>query len=372
MSGAVQLTAIGKTFPNGARALRNVHLRLPARQLTTLLGPSGCGKTTLLRMVAGLERPSTGQVEIGGRDVTGLGPAQRPISMVFQSYALFPHLSVLDNVRYGLRTRLSSATEGRDQALEALARVGLAGQATRPTSLLSGGQQQRVALARALALKPQVLLLDEPLSNLDAGLRRHIREDIRALQQELGLTVMYVTHDHHEAMAVSDTVVVMREGEIMQVGSPREIFETPHCEFVAGFMGDAAVFDAQADAAGQVRLGPLIVGPGLTRRHGPVRLVVRPHAWRLAPASGDGLPGKILTRAYLGRTTEYQVLTPLGTVLVVVRAETQARQLDSPVSLHLGLQGVSVIMPPASVPPSPRMSPNPIRNRTDVSIFQET
>jgi iron(III) transport system ATP-binding protein len=171
---------------------------------------------------------------------------------------------------------------------------------------------------------------------------------------------------------VSDTVVVMREGEIMQVGSPREIFETPHCEFVAGFMGDAAVFDAQADAAGQIRLGPLIVGPGLTRRHGPVRLVVRPHAWRLAPASGDGLPGKILTRAYLGRTTEYQVLTPLGTVLVVVRAETQARQLDSPVSLHLGLQGVSVIMPPASVPPSPRMSPNPIRNRTDVSIFQET
>jgi iron(III) transport system ATP-binding protein len=357
MSGAVQLTAIGKTFPNGARALRNVHLRLPARQLTTLLGPSGCGKTTLLRMVAGLERPSTGQVQINGLDVTGLDPAQRPISMVFQSYALFPHLNVLDNVRYGLRSGLSGATEGRKQALEALARVGLAGQATRATALLSGGQQQRVALARALALKPQVLLLDEPLSNLDAGLRRHIREDIRALQQELGLTVMYVTHDHHEAMAVSDTIVVMREGEVMQVGSPREIYETPHCEFVAEFMGDAVVFDAQADAVGQVRLGPLTLGPGLTRRHGPVRLVVRPHAWRLAPASGDGLPGKILTRAYLGRTTEYQVLTPLGTVLVVVRGETQSRQPDSPVSLHLGLQGVSVIMPPAPKPPPARISP---------------
>ncbi|MBP6717349.1 MAG: ABC transporter ATP-binding protein [Rhodoferax sp.] len=358
MSGAVQLTAIGKTFPNGARALRNVHLRLPARQLTTLLGPSGCGKTTLLRMVAGLERPSTGQVQINGRDVTGLDPAQRPISMVFQSYALFPHLSVLENVRYGLRSRPWDATGSRKLALEALARVGLTGQANRPTALLSGGQQQRVALARALALKPQVLLLDEPLSNLDAGLRRHIREDIRALQQELGLTVMYVTHDQHEAMAVSDTVVVMREGEIMQVGTPREIYETPHDEFVAGFMGDAVVFDAQADATGRVRLGPLTVDLGSIRRHGPVRLVVRPHAWRLAPASGDGLPGKILTRAYLGRTTEYQVLTSLGTLLVVVRAETQSRQPESPVSLHLGVAGVSVIMPSALKPPPPRLFTN--------------
>ena len=358
MSGAVQLTAIGKTFPNGARALRNVHLRLPARQLTTLLGPSGCGKTTLLRMVAGLEHPSTGQVQINGRDVTRLDPAQRPISMVFQSYALFPHLSVLENVRYGLRA--AGATDSRQQALEALDRVGLTGQASRPTALLSGGQQQRVALARALALKPQVLLLDEPLSNLDAGLRRHIREDIRALQQALGLTVMYVTHDQHEAMAVSDTVVVMREGEVMQVGSAREIYENPQNEFVAGFMGDAVVFDAQADATGRVRLGPLTVDLGSIRRHGPVRLVVRPHAWRLAPASGDGLAGKILTRAYLGRTTEYQVLTSLGTLLVVVRAETQLRQLESPVSLHLGVAGVSVIMPSElkPPPPPPRLLPN--------------
>ena len=356
MSGAVQLTAIGKTFPNGARALRNVHLRLPARQLTTLLGPSGCGKTTLLRMVAGLEHPSTGQVQINGRDVTRLDPAQRPISMVFQSYALFPHLSVLENVRYGLRA--AGATDSRQQALEALDRVGLTGQASRPTALLSGGQQQRVALARALALKPQVLLLDEPLSNLDAGLRRHIREDIRALQQALGLTVMYVTHDQHEAMAVSDTVVVMREGEVMQVGSAREIYENPQNEFVAGFMGDAVVFDAQADATGRVRLGPLTVEVGSVRRHGPVRLVVRPHAWRLAPASGDGLAGKILTRAYLGRTTEYQVLTSLGTLLVVVRAETQLRQLESPVSLHLGVAGVSVIMPSELKPPPPRLPPN--------------
>ncbi len=348
MSSEVQLQAVGKTFADGTRALRNVHLRLPPRQLTTLLGPSGCGKTTLLRMVAGLERPSSGRVRLDGIDVTDLDPSQRQISMVFQSYALFPHLSVLDNVSYGLRSQTLKAKQCKTQALAALASVGLTGQAQSTPAKLSGGQQQRVALARALALRPQVLLLDEPLSNLDAGLRRQIREDIRALQQSLGLTVMYVTHDHNEAMAVSDTVVVMREGEVMQMGTPREVYETPQCEFVAGFMGDAMVFDAQADSAGWVTLGPLKLGPGLTRRQGAVRLVVRPHAWSLGPATGKGLPGTITSRAYLGRTTEYQVLTPLGALMVLVRGETQPRQTDSPVSLHLGLQGVSVVMPPAS------------------------
>ncbi|MES2942398.1 MAG: ABC transporter ATP-binding protein [Pseudomonadota bacterium] len=345
MTGTVQFQSIDKTFPNGVRALRNVHLRLPPRQLTTLLGPSGCGKTTLLRMVAGLERPSAGRVLIGGLDVTDMGSEQRPISMVFQSYALFPHLNVLDNVRYGLRTQKLTPQECDSRALAALAAVSMQTCAQNSTTMLSGGQQQRVALARALALRPQVLLLDEPLSNLDAGLRRQIREDIRALQQSLGLTVMYVTHDHHEAMAVSDTVVVMREGQVMQMGTPREVYEAPHCEFVAAFMGDAVMFDAQADASGSVQLGPLLLGPGLTRRQGKVRLVVRPHAWRLAPASGDGLAGRILSRAYLGRNTEYQVLTVLGVLLVLVQGEVQPRQIESPVSVHLGLQGVSVLMP---------------------------
>jgi iron(III) transport system ATP-binding protein len=346
MNGEVELQSVSKMFSDGTRALRNVHLRLPPRQLTTLLGPSGCGKTTLLRMVAGLERPSTGRVRVDGIDMTDLDPSLRPISMVFQSYALFPHLSVLDNVSYGLRMQKLKASQCKAQALAALANVGLADQAQSTPAKLSGGQQQRVALARALALRPQVLLLDEPLSNLDAGLRRQIREDIRGLQQALGLTVMYVTHDHNEAMAVSDTVVVMRDGEVMQMGTPREIYETPHCEFVASFMGDAVVFDAQADAAGWVRIGPFTLGPGLSRRQGAVRLVVRPHAWRLGPATGEGLPGKIISRAYLGRTTEYQILTPLGALMVVVRGETQPRQTDAPVSLYLGLQGVSVVMPP--------------------------
>lgn len=358
MTGVVQFQSIDKTFPNGVRALCNVHLRVPPKQLTTLLGPSGCGKTTLLRMVAGLERPTAGRVLIDGLDVTDMGSEQRPISMVFQSYALFPHLNVLDNVRYGLRTQKVTSQECDQRALAALAAVGMEASAKNNTTMLSGGQQQRVALARALALRPQVLLLDEPLSNLDAGLRRQIREDIRALQQALGLTVMYVTHDHNEAMAVSDTVVVMREGQVMQMGTPQEVYETPHCEFVAAFMGDAVMFDAQADASGSVQLGPLRVGPGLTRRQGKVRLVVRPHAWRLAPASGDGLPGKILSRAYLGRNTEYQVLTALGILLVLVQGEVQPRQVDSPVSVHLGVQGVSVVMPSGLAPSEKPLPPS--------------
>ena len=323
MSDALRLVGVEKAFADGTRALRGVHLRFPRRQLTTLLGPSGCGKTTLLRLMAGLERPSAGRVLIGGRDVTDAGPAQRPISMVFQNYALFPHLSVTHNVRYGLRMqagqgsrRERSADDERTRA--ALAMVGLESLATRSPASLSGGQQQRVALARALALQPEVLLLDEPLSNLDAGLRRQIREDIRSLQQGLGLTVIYVTHDQNEAMAVSDQIVVMRDGQVLQVGSAREVYEAPCSEFVAGFMGDAVVFDAEADADGRLRLGPLCLGPGLTRRQGPVRLVVRPEAWRMAPASGDGLAGKLVARAFEGRLTQYQVLTELGRLLVLV------------------------------------------------------
>ena len=345
MSSAVQFQSISKTFPNGVRALCNIHLRIPPRQLTTLLGPSGCGKTTLLRMVAGLARPTSGRILLDGVDVTDVGVEQRPISMVFQSYALFPHLNVLDNVRYGLRMLGLRPHECDQRARAALAMVGLQTSVGSNTTVLSGGQQQRVALARALALQPKVLLLDEPLSNLDAGLRRQIREDIRALQQNLGLTVLYVTHDHSEAMAVSDTVVVMHEGHVMQVGTPQEVYETPHSEFVAAFMGDAVMFDAQADVSGAIQLGPLCIAPGLTRRQGKVRLVVRPHAWRLEPASGEGLPGKILSHAYQGRNTEYHVLTALGILMVLVQSETQARQVGSPVSVHLGAQGVSVVMP---------------------------
>jgi iron(III) transport system ATP-binding protein len=345
MNAAVQLLSVDKIFQNGARALREIQLGFSRHQLTTLLGPSGCGKTTLLRLVAGLERPSHGRILIDGQDVTEVGPEDRPIGMVFQNYALFPHLNVQQNVEYGLKA--GAATSQRAERIYkvqgALALVGLDPLADRGVGSLSGGQQQRVALARALVMEPKVLLLDEPLSNLDAGLRRHIREDIRSLQQRLGLTVIYVTHDQDEAMAVSDQIVVLRDGEVLRSGSPREVYQQPGSEFVAGFMGDATVFDATTDADGCVHLGPLRLAFSVTQSPGRLRLVVRPEAWRIEPATGAGLAGKVLARAFEGRMTQYRILTELGEILVNRFHEHQALQLQSPVSLFLGGNGVSVL-----------------------------
>jgi iron(III) transport system ATP-binding protein len=220
-------------------AVKPLDLVIPPGSLVTLLGPSGCGKTTLLRMIAGLERVSEGKLMISGRDVTTLSAGERNVSMVFQSYALFPHMNVIDNVSYGLISGGMSKSEAHAKGEEALSSVGLKGFGQRLPSEMSGGQQQRVAVARALVLKPDVLLFDEPLSNLDARLRRSMREEIRALQQSLGVTVVYVTHDQSEALAVSDMIVVMRAAEIAQAGTPRELYEHPDNVFVATFMGEA-------------------------------------------------------------------------------------------------------------------------------------
>jgi len=342
MSGAVRLEAVDKRYAVNGFALQGLHLEFPPHQLTTVLGPSGCGKSTVLRLVAGLDRPSAGRVWIGGEDVTELGPDERPISLVFQSYALFPHLDVQSNVAYGL-TELPGA-ERKQRVDETLAMLNLQALAQANTAALSGGQQQRVALARALALRPQVLLLDEPLSNLDVVLRRQIREDIRRLQQTLGLTVIYVTHDHLEALAISDSVVVMRHGQVQQVGSPREVYERPCSEFVADFMGEAAVYDGHVDADGGVRLGPLQWITRQTRREGPVRLVVRPQAWRLAPASGQGMPGQIESAAFEGSLTIYRVQTALGSIQVHRHHERQGLQPGAPVSVFLDGAGVSVLL----------------------------
>jgi iron(III) transport system ATP-binding protein len=351
MTGAVRLEAVDKRYPVGGFALQGLHLDFPSRQLTTVLGPSGCGKSTLLRLVAGLERPDAGRVWIGGQDVTELGPDARPISLVFQSYALFPHLDVRANVAYGL-THLPDGE--RDQRVdETLDMLNLQAFAQANTAALSGGQQQRVALARALALRPQVLLLDEPLSNLDVGLRRQIREDIRRLQQALGLTVIYVTHDHLEALAISDRVVVMRQGQVQQVGGQRDIYERPCSEFVADFMGDAAVYDGHVDAHGGVRLGPLELATEQTRREGPVRLVVRPQAWRLGPATGRGMPGQIESVAFEGRLTIYRVQTALGPIQVHRHHERQGLQSGAPVSVFLDGPGVSVLLASSAMPKGP-------------------
>ena len=311
--------------------------------LTTILGPSGCGKTTTLRMIAGLESPTGGQIFIDGKDVTTLGPAQRNVSLVFQSYALFPHMNVLANVCYGLRMSGQSADAAQAKARAMLETVGLAGMDQRMPSELSGGQQQRVALARALALEPAVLLFDEPLSNLDARLRRSMREEIRTLQQRLSLTVAYVTHDQSEALAVSDQIIVMDRGVIAQSGTPSELYEAPASEFVAGFMGEAMLFDGECDAQGVTHLGPLVVKAARAVRAGKVKVAVRPEAWQIMPATREGLAARLLKRTYLGSVMEYTFATTLGDIFVVSPDVQSPLAVGAPVSLTLSGHGVSVV-----------------------------
>ena len=243
-------------------AVDNVSFTIEPGALVTLLGPSGCGKTTTLRLIAGLEIASEGKIFIGGKDVTLLSAAERDVSMVFQSYALFPHMTVLENVAYGPTVSGMKKAQAHALAREKLALVGLAGYDARLPSELSGGQQQRVAVARALVLEPQVLLFDEPLSNLDAKLRRRVREDIRELQLKLNLTVAYVTHDQQEALAVSDRIIVMSNAAIAQSGAPRELYEAPASLFVADFIGDANIV-ARGAGCEDRRDG---TGPGRRRR----------------------------------------------------------------------------------------------------------
>jgi iron(III) transport system ATP-binding protein len=345
MTGGIVFEQVSKRYgtdPAAAPAVDAISFEVPQGSLTTILGPSGCGKTTTLRLIAGLEVPSGGRILIGGRDVTTLGPAQRNVSMMFQSYALFPHLDVLGNVGYGLRMSGVAKAEIRARATEALRNVGLVDLDARLPSELSGGQQQRVALARALVLEPEVLLFDEPLSNLDARLRREMRDEIRSLQQRLHLTVAYVTHDQAEALAVSDQIVVMERGRIAQRGTPRELYEAPASEFVAGFMGEATLFPARIDADGVVALGPLRIQRNVPASAGAVKIAVRPEAWQLRPP-GEGLAARVAKLSYLGSNYEYTFDTELGAVFVVSPQVGQALALGSEVGLQLASHGVAIV-----------------------------
>ena len=236
---------IVKEYTKGVRAVDNISCTFEPGSLTTLLGPSGCGKTTSLRLVAGLERATSGQIYIDDQDVTLLPATDRDVTMVFQSYALFPHMSVLENVYYGLKMAGIKKEEYHEKSIQTLKLIGLENFESRMPSELSGGQQQRVAVARAIVLEPKVLLFDEPLSNLDAKLRRQVREDIRGIQQKLGVTTIYVTHDQEEALAISDKVIVMNEAIIAQEGSPKDLFIRPKTQFVANFIGDANILKAK-------------------------------------------------------------------------------------------------------------------------------
>ena len=345
MSYGVEFKNITKRYgidPKGPLAVKGVSFGVEKGTLTTILGPSGCGKTTVLRMIAGLESPTSGQIFIDGKDVTTLGPADRNVSMMFQSYALFPHMNVVENVMYGLNMSGVPKDQSRARAVDALRNVGLVGYDERMPSELSGGQQQRVALARALVLEPGILLFDEPLSNLDARLRREMREEIRALQQRLGLTVAYVTHDQSEALAVSDLIIVMNDGLIAQSGSPQEMYERPDSEFVAGFMGEAMLFPGVSNPDGSVQLGPLQIVPKQAVNAGAVKVAVRPEAWHI-DRNGEGLSAKLLKLSYLGSFYEYTFETVLGSIFVVSPDLTDVLPLGTVVGLSLADHGVSVV-----------------------------
>lgn len=328
-SGAdLELVGIEKRFP-GFTAIEHLDLHIPAGSFFALLGPSGCGKTTTLRLVAGLEDPSAGKILIGGKDVTQFKAHKRPVNTVFQSYALFPHMTILENVAFGLKQRKISDPLGKAKA--GLQLVELDQVADRKPAQLSGGQQQRVALARAVVNRPELLLLDEPLGALDLKLRRQMQHELKAIQQEVGLTFLHVTHDQEEAMTMADTVAVMNKGRIEQMGAPEELYEQPETVFVANFLGQSNLFATtvtgeNADVL-HLSLGSeqvSLLKSRSQRTSGSLTIGVRPEKLRLhvdrpAPAPGVNVigPGRITDVSFIGVSTQYTVESPIfGSVQV--------------------------------------------------------
>lgn len=299
------------------RVIDGLSLDIPPGGFFTLLGPSGCGKTTLLRAIAGFTPITSGSLRFGGRDVTRVPAHQRNIGMVFQDYALFPNRSVFDNTAYGLRARKVASAHIKQKVTSALERVGLAQYAARLPAELSGGQRQRVALARALVIQPQVLLMDEPLSNLDAKLRIQVRQTIAELQREAGITTVFVTHDQEEALALSDQIAVLERGRVAQLGTPRAIYSQPASGYVADFIGAANLLPVQCQARepGPVRLlvdGHDIAAHAPAPLAGAAVLVARPEDIMLTTTPGTGVPARILAMQYLGIKTSYRVELPGG------------------------------------------------------------
>jgi multiple sugar transport system ATP-binding protein len=304
----IELADVSVVYPNGVRAVDNLGLRIGDGEFFALLGPSGCGKTTLLRTIAGLEQAAAGRVRIGGRDVTELEPGRRNVAMVFQDYALFPHMTVAENIAYPLRVRHAPRGRRREVAEQTGAELSLTELLDRRPGQLSGGQQQRVALARAVAMGAEVILLDEPLSNLDARLRLQARTFLKRLQRELGVTTVFVTHDQAEALAIADHIAVLESGRLRQVGTPREVFGRPADTFVAGFIGSTPMNQLDGRVVGdavEVAAGRLPLPPGLTPAEGSaVTVGIRPEYLTLALQSrSDGITGRVAVVENLGVTT---------------------------------------------------------------------
>jgi spermidine/putrescine transport system ATP-binding protein len=325
---AISLEQVGKRY-SGVDAVQDVNLSVGEGEFFSLLGPSGCGKTTTLRMIAGFVTPDSGRIELQGRDVTTVPPNRRPVNMVFQHYALFPHMSVYDNVAFGLSVKRVPRGEHRSRVTELLRVVALEGLERRRPRQLSGGQQQRVALARALVNRPTALLLDEPLGALDVKLRRQMQLELKRIQHEVGTTFVYVTHDQEEALAMSDRIAVMNGGRVEQIGDPREIYERPASAFVADFIGSLNALDV---TAGEIVGGYAVARFGErdrivvpvddgVRAGSAIRVAVRPESIRIVPPSepvpdgGSSLEGTVAQVVYLGMYTQFHVDTQAGRIV---------------------------------------------------------
>ncbi len=348
-SQSIVLERVRKSFDDVA-AVDDVSLEIASGEFFSLLGPSGCGKTTTLRMIAGFERPSAGRILIGDVDVTEMPPHLRPVNTVFQSYALFPHLSVEQNVGFGLRFKSVSKDERRSRVAEALELVRLGELAQRRPHQLSGGQQQRVALARALVLSPSVLLLDEPLGALDAKLRRDLQIELKSIQREIGITFLYVTHDQEEALTMSDRLAVMASGKVEQLGAPREVYEHPETTFVADFLGVSNLMRGRVLDGRRIDVG----GVALTAeqgevRAGVVRLTIRPERVRIEPPATHGenrVPATIERFVYLGSTTQVFVGLPGGErvqALVANSGNVEEYDVGAAVTAHLPADALRIL-----------------------------
>jgi len=344
-SVAVHLEGLSRRFGN-VQALDGLDLDLDPGELVALLGPSGCGKTTALRILAGLEDPDSGRVVVDGRDITNMPANRRDMGMVFQAYSLFPHLTAVENVEFGLRLRRIAAAGRRQRAHDMLDLVGISAQADRYPQQLSGGQQQRVALARALAIQPQVLLLDEPLSALDAKVRIQLRDEIRRIQIEVGTTTLFVTHDQEEALALADRVGVMRSGRLEQLGPPEQIYRTPATSFVAEFVGLSNRLPGRLVGDTVEVLGtrlPLVASSSV--HNGSVTALVRPESVDVTPDPAG--TSRVLAASFLGPTSRITLALPDDTLIVAQVASTLLADLPPGTPARVLLRPVPVVVGPA-------------------------